>query len=120
MSLAEFLSDTSPPKKRKAFDPPALNKVRKVEGPDLRTPWNSGESSFVIKQNGKGIISVEHAIGGQTYPWCSAAVVSSSNTLRSLTSREFDSKMKVNFRACKHPLLNAEREKEMFDFIKFI
>lgn len=28
--------------------------------------------------------------------------------------------MKVHFRAAKHPLLNADREKEMFDFIAFL
>ena len=96
MSLAEFLSDAAPaaPAKRKAFDPPALAKVQKIEGPDLRTPWNSAESSFVIKQNPKGYVTVEHAIGNQTYPWCGAAVVSSSNTLRALTSRDMDTKVR--------------------------
>ena len=99
MSLAEFLSDAAPaaPAKRKAFDPPARAKVQKTEGPDphmLSTPWNSAESSFLIKQNPKGYVTVEHAIGGSTYPWCGAAVVSSSNTLRALTSREMDTKVR--------------------------
>lgn len=142
MSLADFLSSPSAPK-RKAGDISADSNVDKLKGgvvsnacgasnaeppqkatkqgaPDLRTPWNSGESSFQIKQHAKGWAQVEHLVGNSSYPWTSAAVVSSANTLRALSAREFDTQMKVHFRAADHPKLNEARTQEMHSFIAWL
>lgn len=123
MSLADFLSSPSAAPKRKheaAASPLKKQKLDEAEKPDLRTPWNSGESTFAIKMHSKGYAQVEHLVGGSSYPWTSAAVIASANTLRYLHKREYDSQMKVHFRAGDHPKVNEERKKEMEDFISWI
>ena len=120
MSLAEFLSSPAAPKRKLEADEetPKASKAPKNKGPDLYTPWNSGESTFAIKQHPKGYAQVEHLVGGSPYPFTSAAVISSANTLR--PGREFDTQMKVHFRIGDHPKINEARAKEMRDFIAWI
>lgn len=131
MSLTSFLEDPASfmsegeDKKRKAVSfapPPVPQKAAKSEGePNFTTPYDCGPSTFRVgTHRGGGYTQVEHCIAGSPYPFCSAAVVSSANTLRALSAREFDNQMKVHFRAADHPKLNEERTQKMHAFIEWI